>query len=228
MIRVIILSSVLLWVAGCTNSSVSSEQFRLVKIKEHISQPSKLMFAVQNGDENAMKAALLAGDSVNAVYQGDTPLRLALTDKQVRMANILLRAGAEPDWALEKSQASLLMLASANGFNDMVIELIQRGYDLNYRNESGRSALFEAAVAGHLTTVNILLNAGAETDVLVGGQSLLMHLVERNSMLIVKPIIEAGVDVHYVSDMGESALTIARKKQLHELDLMLVQAGARL
>lgn len=228
MIRVIILSSVLLWVAGCTNSSVSSEQFRLVKIKERILQPSRLMQAVQAGDESAMKTALLAGDSVNAVYQKNTPLRFAMLSKQVRIANILLRAGAEPDWALEQTQASVLMLASRNGLNALVEAFIQRGYDLNYIDGEGQSALSEAALAGHLTTVNILLNAGASTDVEINGQSLLMRLVASNSMLIVKPILEVGVDVNFVSRDGDSALSIARKKQLHELDLMLVQSGARL
>ncbi|KZZ77108.1 hypothetical protein A3765_23645, partial [Oleiphilus sp. HI0130] len=122
----------------------------------------------------------------------------------------------------------LLMLASRKGMNEQVIAFIQQGQDLNYIDTRGWSALAEASLNGHLTTANILLDAGAEVDVYPDGASLLMKLVADNNMLIVKPMLEAGADVNFIAQSGETALSIARENQFHELDLMLVQAGARL
>ncbi|KZY70086.1 ankyrin repeat domain-containing protein, partial [Oleiphilus sp. HI0066] len=184
--------------------------------------------AISSGDEVAMKERILAGDSVNAEFEGHTPLRYAISAKQTRMVQILLRAGAQPNWAMQPGQESVLMLVSRLGLNDLVVAFIRSGMALDYADASGRTALTEAAMNGHLTTANVLINAGADVDIVFEGKSLLMHLVEQNSMLLVKPVIEAGADVNYVSNMGESSLSIAREQQLHELDLMLVQAGARL
>lgn len=227
--RLIILLSVLLWVAGCaSNVKEPPPDFRINVAQEVLDAPSGLMQAVRVGDEEALRASLLEGDSVNGVYQGDTPLRIALQNGRERFVSILLRAGAAPNWSLQPEQASVLMLASRKGMNQIVIAFIQQGQDLNYVDARGWSALAEAAINGHLTTANILLDAGAAVDVYPEGESLLMKLVADNNMLIVKPMLEAGVDVNFVSESGQTALGIARGNQFHELDLMLVQAGARL
>lgn len=227
--RLIILLSVLLWVAGCaSNDQQAPPDFRINTAKQVLDAPSGLMQAVESGSEERLRASLLAGDSVNAVYQGETPLRIALVQERARFVRILLRAGAAPNWNLQPEQASLLMLASRKGMNKQVVAFIQQGQDLNYVDTRGWSALAEASLNGHLTTANILLDAGAKVDVYPDGESLLMKLVAENNMLIVKPMLEAGADVNFVAQSGETALSIARENQFHELDLMLVQAGARL
>lgn len=227
--RLIILLSVLLWVAGCaSNDQQAPPDFRINTAKQVLDASSGLMQAVENGSEERLRASLLAGDSVNAAYQGETPLRIALAQGRARLVRILLRAGAIPNWNLQPEQASLLMLASRKGMNEQVVAFIQQGQNLNYVDTRGWSALAEASLNGHLTTANILLDAGAEVDVYPDGASLLMKLVADNNMLIVKPMLEAGADVNFVAQSGETALSIARENQFHELDLMLVQAGARL
>lgn len=227
--RLIILLSVLLWVAGCaSNDQQPPPDFRINTAKQILDSPSGLMLAVVSGSEESLRTSLLEGDSVNAVYQGDTPLRIALMNGRARFVRILMRAGAAPNWNLQPEQASLLMLACRRGMNEQVIEFIKQGQDLNYVDARGWSALAEASLNGHLTTANILLDAGAEVDVYPDGESLLMKLVAENNMLIVKPMLDAGADVNFVAKSGETALSIARENQFHELDLMLVQAGARL
>lgn len=229
MIRLIILLSGVLLIAACaSNGQQPPPDFRINIAQQELSAPSRLMQAVTEGNELALRESLIAGDSVNAAYQGETPLRIALQEGRGRFVRILLRAGATPNWNLKPDQASLLMLASRKGMNAEVVEFIQSGQDINYVNNQGWSALAEAALNGHLTTANILIDAGADVDVYPDGESLLMRLVADNNMLIVKPMIEAGADVNFVSGSGRSALSIARENQFHELDLMLVQAGARL
>jgi ankyrin repeat protein len=206
MIRLIILLSGLLLIAACaSNGQQPPPDFRINVAQQELGAPSELMQAVAEGNEEALRTSLLAGDSVNAVYQGETPLRIALQEGRGRFVRILLRAGAVPNWNLQPDQASLLMLASRKGMNTEVVEFIQQGQDINYANRQGWSALAEAALNGHLTTANILIDAGADVDVYPDGESLLMRLVADNNMLIVKPMLEAGADVNFVSDSGRSA-----------------------
>jgi len=59
------------------------------------------------------------------------------------------------------------------------------------------------------------------------GRSLLMQAVELNSLLMAQILIRAGADVNFRSQTGMTALTIARDRQLGDLEMLLVQSGAR-
>jgi hypothetical protein len=55
-----------------------------------------------------------------------------------------------------------------------------------------------------------------------------MHAVADENTLIAQQLIAAGADVNSIDQSGETALSIARQAGFFDLDLMLVQAGARL
>ena len=74
--------------------------------------------------------------------------------------------------------------------------------------------------------MKILIKAGADVNITPKGQSLLMHTVEDNNMLLSQILIKAGADVNFKDVKGETALKIARRKGYFDLDLMLVQSGA--
>ena len=229
MFRPIILLSALFWVAGCASQGANNQSIADINTSLALIDTRTSIFdAIEQADEDAFKQALLSGASLNASLGGLTPLRSALINRQSRFASILLRLGAIPDWNLEKGNASALMLASAIGANKVVKQLILREGELNYTDRLGHNALSKAALAGHLTTVNVLINAGIDVNPMPEGQSLLMRLVEQNNMLIVRPLIDAGADLNFIDQYGNTALSVARENQFHELDLMLVHAGARL
>jgi ankyrin repeat protein len=54
-----------------------------------------------------------------------------------------------------------------------------------------------------------------------------MRVVEDNNMLLSQLLIAGGADVNYRDDAGDTALKIARRLGYFDLDLMLVQSGAR-
>jgi hypothetical protein len=54
-----------------------------------------------------------------------------------------------------------------------------------------------------------------------------MHVVEKNNMLLSQLLIAAGADLDFSDADGDTALKIARRNGFFDLDLMLVQAGAR-
>ncbi len=227
--RAIILLIALLSIAGC--SSIDYAESNVPKINKEpssLDQESNLMQAIRNNDYEQFRGAILSGDSINASHDNMTPLRLSLHEQRPSMARLLLKAGANPRLGFNQADASALMLSAKFAFNDVVRQLLRLGLEIDVADAEGYTALAYAAVGGHLSTLNILLDAGASPNAAPLGQSLLMHAVADNNMMIALPLIEAGADLNFIDANGVTALLIAREKDYYDLDLMLVQAGARL
>ncbi len=186
-----------------------------------------MMIAAENGDSGALKASFAKGDKLNAISTEGTAFSLALKNGHASICRILLAAGSDWQPGFDERQSSALIEAASQGFDDIVKMLIAREVPLDHRDKEGYSALAKAAIGGHLTTLKILINEGAEVNAEPLGRSILMHVVEDENMLISQQLIAAGVDINYQDEMGDTALKIARRKGYYDIDLMLVQAGAR-
>lgn len=192
-----------------------------------IDQPSQLMRAAQAGSIDDTRYALEQGDLINAISPEGTAFSIALRKGYASLSTFLLSFGANWQLGFPPGERSALMLASNRAMNNVVNALLTRDVEVNYRDDAGYSALALAAMKGHLTTVKLLIAADANVNVTPDNRSLLMHIVEDENMLISQLLIQAGADVNYRDDDGISALQIARQKGFFDLDLMLVQAGAR-
>lgn len=192
-----------------------------------VKQKTEMMLAAEQGNSTELKRTFSAGDRINAIAPEGTAFSLALKNGHASIARILLSAGSQwqPGFADENSSA--LIVAANQGFDSLVKLLIMRGAVLDHLDSEGYSALAKAAIKGHLTTLKILINAGAKVDIQPLGRSVLMHVVEDNNMLISQQLIAAGADVNFQDEQGDSALSIARRQGYYDLDLMLVQSGAR-
>lgn len=200
------------------NLDISSEQ---------VLEKTDLMRAAESGDSGLLKTALEKGGRINNYTAQDTAFSLALKNGHEAISRILLSAGS--DWGLgfSENQSSALILAADQGFDDLVKMLIVKSADLEKADENGYTALAKSAKNGHLTTLKILINAGASVNVQPEGRSVLMHVVEKNNMLLSQLLIAAGADLNFSDAEGDTALKIARRNGFFDLDLMLVQAGAR-
>ncbi len=217
---------------GCSLLSGSKNENELILSRLDLSRvevaaKTLMMQAAETGDGVLLKQAFAKGDSINAFNSEGTAFSLALANGHISLAKILLAAGADWQLAYDQLGSSALIVAASQGFNDVVKKLLIREAEVNHIDAEGYSALARAAINGHLTTLKILINAGGEVDLYPGGRSILMHSVEDNNMLIAQILIAAGADVNYQDDNGDSALRIARRKGYFDLDLMLVQSGAR-
>jgi ankyrin repeat protein len=230
--RLMILPIALMMIVSCgsisglqSNSGVDLKKLDLSLIA--VDEKTLLMFAAEQGNSNLLREAFEQGDMLNSVSSEGTAFSLALKNGHKTVGRILLSAGSEWTVGFESDQSSALIYAADQGFDKLVKMLIVRGADLEYLNKKGYSALARAAINGHLTTLKILLNAGAKVDLAPEGRSVLMHVVEDNNMLLSQLLIAAGADLDYTDEYGDTALIIARRKGYFDLDLMLVQAGAR-
>ena len=192
-----------------------------------VQEKTLLMQAAEQGDSQLLKQALEQGGKINAQTERDNAFSLALKNGHEAISRILLSAGSDWQQGFEQAQSSALIVAADQGFDEIVKTLIIKGAALETADAQGYTALARAAKNGHLTTLKILINAGAKVNVQPEGRSVLMHVVEKNNMLLSQLLIAAGADLNYTDAQGDTALKIARRNGFYDLDLMLVQAGAR-
>lgn len=222
------ISLIVLFVSGCAYQGEKRFDLRDLNISsQQVLEKTELMLAAEAGDSGRIKAALEQGARINNFTATDTAFSLALKNGHEAISRILLSAGSDWDIGFSKGQSSALIVAADQGFDDIVKMLIVRSAPLEQKDENGYTALAKCAKNGHLTTLKILINAGAKVDVQPEGRSVLMHVVEKNNMLLSQLLIAAGADLDFSDADGDTALKIARRNGFYDLDLMLVQAGAR-
>ena len=98
---------------------------------------------------------------------------------------------------------------------------------VNASDAGGYTPVMRAAEQGHVSVVKVLLAAGANVNVSQGGESLLMKIVASGDLLTAEMLLAAGADVNYRSPEGRTALDVARATNSQDLDMLVVQAGAR-
>lgn len=217
-----------LFVSGCAHQGEHRIDLNnLDRSSKQVVEKTDLMLAAESGNSNALKTALEQGGKINAITATDTAFSLALKNRHEAISRILLSAGSDWEKGFDEQQTSALIMAADEGFDNIVKMLILKGAPLEAKNEKGYTALAISAKNGHLTTLKILINAGANVNVNPEGRSVLMHVVEKNNMLLSQLLIGAEADLNYSDSTGDTALKIARRNGFYDLDLMLVQAGAR-
>ncbi len=184
-----------------------------------------LLQAVAAADLQRVEQLVDAGAAVNTLTEQGTPLAKAVAEGQGRIAWYLLSRGAAPDYT-GTDGVTPLMLAAAQGDRPMVRLLLSAGAEVNARDANGQTPVMLAARAGHLAVMRVLLSAGANVNVAQGGRSLLMQVVASGDLLTTEALLAAGADVNYRSPEGQTALGLARAIRNHDLQMLLIQAGA--
>ncbi len=126
---------------------------------------SDLHDAAQAGDVAAVRA-ILAGDPYRVTDRRDdrlTPLHLAATAGHAEIAELLLRASANPN-ARAYDGATPLHAAAEQGSPEIVRAMLDHGAWTKVMSEAGETALHAAARKGHVAAVELLLDHGADPN----------------------------------------------------------------
>lgn len=123
--------------------------------------------------------------------------------------------------------ATTLMAAAYNGDEEVAADLVERGADLEVKDEDGQTPLMYAANAGRTAIVGLLLDRGADVDARDRqGSTPIMFAAQHGHTETVRRLLEAGPDLDVQGDHGFTALDFARQNGNDETVRLLEQAGA--
>lgn len=210
---------------------------------------SKTLFiAAGQGDLTTLKGCLEAGDDVDDLESGWTPLQWAASQGQAEAICLLLAAGANIDMPTDDGDTNALMLAALYSNADCVRLLLTYGATLHFKSpatadgKGGMTPLHNAAAVGSIEVTELLLNAGAEINSPCGGGwTPLMWAILKyrkpgrlpqtgkiaNHYAVIELLLNRHADLHWIDEDGNSALTWAEESDLAEVVLLLKTAGAK-
>jgi ankyrin repeat protein len=191
-----------------------------------------LMWAAAEGHPEVVNALIQRGAKVNAATKiGFTSLAFAIMKNDAASVQCLLRAGADPNYALpDKDGTKMLTMAGSYKSAAAAIALLDGGADPNITDHKGMTPLHVAAEAGAVDLVRKLLSKGAvlnvrtyqakkvsadpiEKNLMVfsfsGEQTPLLLAAKFNCVDVMRVLIEAGADSKAKSQDGTTLFLAA-------------------
>ncbi len=152
---------------------------------------------------------------------GATPLFLAIVQKHLGIAMILLDAGANPRVKLVPGQ-SMVPFAVYLADTNLVAALERRGANLKEVEPHSARSLLHLAVeggehGGEVEMIQFLLARGLPVNVMKHGGTTPLHIAASRSRLdLVQLLVANGADLTSVNARGETALDVARSSGLRK------------
>ncbi|CAL8100802.1 unnamed protein product [Calicophoron daubneyi] len=206
------------------------KEVAMLSRNENDEHAPSLIPACINGDDEAVRALLPSGEyDVNEVApDGETALTCAVSANALRIVEMLLKHGADPNFRSKKVECTPLMEAASVGYTDIVRLLLQYGACVGQKSTTGNTALHYAATAGHLECVCLLLQYNSPMEVQnETGHTPLMEATSNGHIDVARCLIKHGADINtHSTEFKESALTLASYKGHTEMVRFLLEAGA--
>lgn len=182
-----------------------------------------LYLAARNGDAASTRALLAAGAPPNtSLPEGETVLMTAAKSGNPNVVSALL-VGVDPDSSTSAQEASF-------GYSAVSAPPAPRlhGADPNSRDRwYGQTALMWAAAAGRLDVARLLINAGADVNVVdVEGATALMFASSNGHRTFAELLLERGADIGVANRAGDTALHGATRRGSIDVIALLVEHGA--
>lgn len=130
--------------------------------------------------------------------------------------------------SLEKPAPGELTKAVENGQIELVRQYLDRGADVDERNQYGNTPLFKAAHKGYVDIVRLLLERGAGVNLRNEhvGATPLMWAAGRGQLRVVEILLAAGAEIDVVSKTGHTASTYAGNHQHADVIALLDKTRA--
>lgn len=183
--------------------------------------PPDMLRAAERGDASRLALFIKAGMSVDARDSRDwTPLMVAAFNGNEAAARLLIENGADP-MARDRAGYTPLHWAALKGYGE-VVSLVAHRMDCNVQSTSGLTPLLQAAAAGHIPVMEMLLRAGADPNLESGeGWTPLHKAVANGHAIAVRLLLESGATVDVTHSAGTTPLALALKSKRPDIVQLL-------
>ena len=175
----------------------------------------------------AAALALLAGNAFAADVFGVNPIFGHAENDDTAGVQYLLSKGKSIE---DENPAgdTVLNIAAANGFLDLVELAINNGAAIDHEDHYGKTALCWAAERGHLDVVKRLIKARADINHQTKeGLTPLMLAVQQDRASVVQLLLRYSPNLTVLDYTGRGALGWAQAGRDRRLETVLVRAGAK-
>ena len=182
-----------------------------------------------DNSKETIQAIIDHGANTNAKNRkGQTVLMCACRKENAVAINVLLKAGAKPEFVDDEGFTSLHAACQAGNSKETIQALTDHGVDVNATNKWARTALMEACRFGNMNAINVLMKARAKPDIVddEGFTNLHWACISESSKETIQAIIDLGVDVNATNKRGSTALMIACYFRNMNAINVLLNAGA--
>ena len=181
---------------------------------------------IQNNGRTAIELKHKADPNLPA-HEGCTPLMAASLEGHIKIVELLLQNGVDPNATNTKNGVTALILASLKGHHDTVELLLMKGADPNIQN-NGRTAIELACLMGHYTVTELLLKHKADPNLPThDGWTPLMTASQEGHIKIVELLLQNEVDPNVRNTKKETtALILAIPNGHHDTVELLLMKGA--
>jgi ankyrin repeat protein len=148
------------------------------------------------------------------------PIGFAIEEKHPAMVTLLMRAGADRnyavDWAAGSNDARMLRI------------VCNEGGDFRAKGTLGRSAIHQAALTGADRCVRELISMGSDiNEPDNNGDTPLHYAAMFGRTRAVKTLLESGANIHALNSRGQTALDLAREDGFRGVITVLARAAKR-
>ena len=179
-----------------------------------------LAAASSNGHADVVCLLLQAGASVNDAGH-HAPLAMASANGHIEIVRVLLQGGADP-----AQDGSALTSASLHGHTEIFKLLLESRATVDNPGSCGETPLTSACGAGCNQTVQMLLEAGADSSKAARLHTPLGAAIVNGHKRVVQGLLEAGADIDSVKPGGTTPLGLAARQGFLEIVQFLLEAGA--
>lgn len=188
---------------------------------------------VRWGEHEVVKGLLEQGISPNPEYDlpFDTPLKIAVSARDVEMVRLLLEHGAEVDKEGKYDSTALGYAAyckeeEMRDSNYKILEmLLQRSRNLNRTDDWGRAAVHTAISNGDIKAAELFMNYGADLNPLPVGLGAAISAVASGSIPMLEWVLEKGANLNLIDHNRNNALHAAIDKDQTDMALILIENG---
>lgn len=181
-----------------------------------------LSWAAERGDLDIARLLLQHGATVNkGDHNKKTPLAYAQAARQTEMVALLQSKGGTPTDVSRQVFEAILF-----GRMDELRNLVEAGFDVNWKYPNGTGLLHDAVERGNREMVDYLIGKGADVNANCYFGTPLHSAADKGRVDLIRLLVAKGAKVDTVSLSGKSALDYAQEEGHQEAVKALRELGA--